>query len=350
MTRLGIAVTLLFSVLAVPSTAPAVPRLIRPPQEHSLNVSGNVYLQDTAHPAQNVIVQLQGIEGADHADAATNDSGAFIVYNLKPAVYTLSINVQGYQPTTVSVDMTQTSVRSLQIILPALATADSKDKPDTVSAHELAISKKAKELFDSGKLKLYEQNDPAGAIEDFQKALTLEPNYFEAEYQVAMSYMAQGKRDEAAANFQKSIDMSGDKFGPGYVGLGTIAIDRKDYAQGEKSLRRGVELSPDFWLAHYQLGRALFDQGHDDDAAKSAEQARSLAPNEPLVYRLLTNIHLKQKDYRAAEADIDAYLKLDPDSAAGRRAKELRELVAQKAESQPSPPTPASTDKPTLKQ
>jgi tetratricopeptide (TPR) repeat protein len=348
MPRFGFAVPLLFSALLIPCTANAVPREIEAPQG-SLTVTGNVYLQDTAHPALNVLVHLQGIEGADYADAATTDSGAFIVYNLKPAIYTLSINVQGYQPTSVSVDLTQTSVRSLQIVLPALASEDAKNKPGTVSAHELAVSKKAKELLDSGKLKLYQQNDPAGALEDFNQALTLEPNYFEAEYQVAMSYMAQGKRDEAAAGFQKSIDMSGDKFGPGYVGLGTIAIERKDYAQGEKSLRRGVELSPDFWLAHYQLGRALFDQGRDGDAEKSAEQARSLAPNEPLIYRLLTNIHLKQKDYRAAEADIDAYVKLDPDSAAGRRAKELREQVAQKAESQPASPTPASGDKPTLK-
>jgi hypothetical protein len=38
---------------------------------------------------------------------------------------------------------------------------------------------------------------------------------------------------------------------------------------------------------------------------------------------------LQQKDYPALLQDIDQYLKLDPDSPAGVRAKELREQVQQ---------------------
>jgi tetratricopeptide (TPR) repeat protein len=152
-----------------------------------------------------------------------------------------------------------------------------------------------------------------------------------------MAYLDQGKRDEASGSFQKSVDMSSGKYGPGLVGLGTLAVDRKDYPQGEKLLRQSVAMSPDFWLAHYELGRTLFLEGHVDDAKVPAEQARSLAPENAIVYRLLANIHLQQKDYRSAEADIDAYVKLDPDSAAGRRAKQLREEVAQKVDSQPQP-------------
>jgi lipoprotein NlpI len=74
------------------------------------------------------------------------------------------------------------------------------------------------------------------------------------------------------------------------------------------------------------------------DANKSAEQARTLAPNAPLVYRLLTNIHLCQKDYGNALQDIDAYLKLDPGSELGARAKQLRQRIAQKIAAPNSPP------------
>jgi len=133
------------------------------------------------------------------------------------------------------------------------------------------------------------------------------------------------------------VDMSGGKYGAGFVGLGTLAVDRKEYPSGEKLLRQGVTLSPDFWLAHYELGRTLFLEGRIDDARTSAEQARSLAPDNAIVYKLLANIHLQQKDYRAAEADIDQYVKLDPDSAAGRRAKQLRDVVAQKVDAEPQP-------------
>jgi lipoprotein NlpI len=57
------------------------------------------------------------------------------------------------------------------------------------------------------------------------------------------------------------------------------------------------------------------------DAAKTAE---SLAPQQPKVYRLLSLIHLRQKNYQAAVADLDAYIRLDPDSPEGRIAKQIR--------------------------
>jgi hypothetical protein len=49
-----------------------------------------------------------------------------------------------------------------------------------------------------------------------------------------------------------------------------------------------------------------------------------------MIYRLLSNIHLQQKDYPALLEDLDAYVKLDPDSPAGARAKEIRDQVQQK--------------------
>jgi tetratricopeptide (TPR) repeat protein len=116
------------------------------------------------------------------------------------------------------------------------------------------------------------------------------------------------------------------------VGVGTMMLDRKDFVQAEKMIRRGIELSPDYWMGHYELGRALLNENKLPDALQSAEQAKSLAPSAAIVYRLLSNIHLQQKDYPALLADIDAYIKLDPDSAAGIRAKELRDQVAQKVE------------------
>ena len=108
------------------------------------------------------------------------------------------------------------------------------------------------------------------------------------------------------------------------MGLGTMMLERGDTAQGEKAVRRGIELSPNFWLGHYELGRALFTENKLSDALKSAEQAKSLAPSAPIVYRLLSNIHLRRNDYPALLADIDAYLKLDPDSPAGNS----REAIA----------------------
>ena len=53
-------------------------------------------------------------------------------------------------------------------------------------------------------------------------------------------------------------------------------------------------------------------------------------PNAAIIYRLLANVHMREKDYPALLEDIDAYLKIDPNSPAGAHAKEMRAEVIQK--------------------
>ena len=53
----------------------------------------------------------------------------------------------------------------------------------------------------------------------------------------------------------------------------------------------------------------------------SANQARLLAATATIGDRLLSNIHVAVKNYPAWCEDIDAYLKLDPDSPAGREPR-----------------------------
>ncbi len=142
--------------------------------------------------------------------------------------------------------------------------------------------------------------------------------------------MTLGTRADAEKSFRKSIEVSNDKFGEPVIGLASFLIDSGDLAQSEKMTRHGLELSPNSWFGYYQLGRLLFAEKKIADAQKSAEQARSLSPDSAIIYRLLSNIHLSQKNYPALLEDLDAYIKLDPASPAGSRAKEIREQVAQK--------------------
>jgi tetratricopeptide (TPR) repeat protein len=77
-------------------------------------------------------------------------------------------------------------------------------------------------------------------------------------------------------------------------------------------------------MGYYQLGKLEAIRGNLDIAETFADQARQFAPATAIVYQLLANIHVDQKNYLAAMDDMDAYVRLDPNSAAGLRAKELR--------------------------
>jgi tetratricopeptide (TPR) repeat protein len=298
------------------------------PGNSSFTINGNVYYEDGNQAAAHVLVQLQDSEGDSRQTEETTDSGWFEFRRLSGGTYVLAIDVQGYERVNVSVDLSFMPEKG--VVIKLRPTADGKKPASTISAHELSMPEKAQSLMTSGKKKLYTEKNAQGGLDDFQSAIAIAPGYYEAFYQVGMAYLTLGKRDDAESSFRKSIEVSSDKYCEADVGLGTLMLDRRDFAQGEKTIRHGIELSPGYWLGHYELGRALVGENNLPEALKSADQAKSLAPSAAVVYRLLSNIHLRQKDYPALLADIDAYIKLDPDSAAGIRAKQLREQVAPK--------------------
>jgi hypothetical protein len=54
---------------------------------------------------------------------------------------------------------------------------------------------------------------------------------------------------------------------------------------------------------------------------------------------------MRQKNYTDLLGDLDAYIKLDPDSPAGLRAVQMREQVAQEAAKNGHAPASQSTPK-----
>jgi Carboxypeptidase regulatory-like domain/Tetratricopeptide repeat len=301
--------------------------------QHDLSVSGNVYYGDDSHPAAHVTVELRDSGGSNLSPEATSDSGRFEFRGLLRGTYELFVDVQGYDPVHAQFDVSFTSDRGMAIYLRPISGNRQITKGPSVSAHELSMPQKARDWMNSGSKKLRVDKDAAGSLTDFQQAVGLAPGYYEAHCQIGWAYLALGKRADAEKSFQKSIEVSADKYGEADIGLGTMMLDRGDFSVAEKTIRRGIELSPQFWLGPYELGRALLDDHRLADAQKSAEQAQALAPLTPIVYRLLSIIHLQQKDYAALIQDLDAYIKLDPDSPAGIRAKQLRAEAQEKISS-----------------
>ena len=333
MSRLYIGRVVLFlfvACLLLPPRVVALKMSGGPPESNNFTISGNVYYGDGNQAAAHVMVRLQDSEGETRQQEETTDSGGFEFQRLGGGTYTLLVDVQGYQRVAASVDLSYMPEKSVVIRLRSLTSEKETVAATSVSAHELSMPEKARHLMSAGKKKLYAEKNAQGALDDFQSAIAAAPGYYEACNQAGMAYLSLGRRDDAEASFRKSIELSGDRYSEAEVGLGTLMLDRRDFAQGEKAVRRGVELNPDYWLGQYELGRALLNLDKVAEALQAADQAKSLAPSAAIVYRLLSNIHLRQKDYPALLADIDSYIKLDPDSAAGIRAKQLREQVVQK--------------------
>ena len=300
--------------------------------QHAVDIGGRVLFADNNHPARGITVSLLTTQHVPVLSDVTSNTGEFRFSSLHQAgQWIVSIQVTDYEPVVINVDLAFEVANGLLIYLKPLAKKANPDvsRQPTISAHELSMPAKARDAVSSGQKKLYQDQDTQGALADFQLALSIAPTYFEASYQLGVAYLTLGNLPEAEAAFRKSITSSADTYAPPDIRLGSLFLDRSDFAESEKLIRKGISLDPNFWLGHYELGRALLNQKHLPEALSAAEEARLLAPTVPIVYRLLSNIHLLQKDYTALLEDLNAYIGLDPDSPAGVRAKQVRDQIQQ---------------------
>ncbi len=331
MSRLGAVGWLAAVSLFFPCSLCALQMTNIPAENHGTQkMDGTVYYDGNNQPAANIMVEVRDAQGDAIAPVMTSESGGFRFGGLNGETYSIVIHVEGYEPVTLPVDLSYGSIRGLAIYLKSASSGKTSGPGSSVSAHELSMPAKARDLVASGKKKLYEEKNAKGGLEDFQQAVAAAPGFYEAYYLIGMSYLTLQEQGDAEKSFRKSIELSGDKYAEAEVGLGALLLDEGNYSGGEKLARRGIELNPTLWLGHYELGRALLEESKIADAEKSAEEARALAPSATIVYRLLSVIHLREKKYDALLEDLDAYIKLDPNSMMGAHAQQLRMQVQEK--------------------
>jgi tetratricopeptide (TPR) repeat protein len=295
---------------------------------NSRSAAGTVFADGGAARLQDVMVRLHDSGGRTVLQSATSSSGQFNFNGLPAGMYLLELQAAGFQNAEVRLDLSFSSESGLTIYLKPVVTSTVPSAAGaSISAHELSIPEGVRKLYIEGKKKLYGENKAQEALADFEKALKQVPEFYEARYQVGMAYLGVGKTEDAEKSFRKCIADSHDKYGNADIALGTLQLDRGETEAGENQIRHGLELSPYAWMGYYQLGRLEALRGQLESAETYADQARRFSPATALVYQLLANIHMKQKNYSALLDDIDAYVRLDPNSPAGIRAKEIREKI-----------------------
>jgi Tfp pilus assembly protein PilF len=307
-----------------------VPGLTLSQSRFTATASGVVFAEGANTHLQHVVVRLCDSGGSEIEQETTTQAGEFAFRGLQRERYILTFEAVGFQKTEMQVDLSYGSDKGMTVYLKPVPSATPPAASGAkISAHELSMASGARDLAASGRKKLYVDKQPQAALGDLEHAVAIAPGYYEAYFEMAMAYVTLGKKENAQGDFRKSIEVSHDSYGDADVGLGTLLLENGDANAGEKAIRRGVELNPNSWLGFYELGKLELRRGQIDPALKAAARAKMLAPTTPIVYRLLSNIHLQQKNYDALLGDLDAYIRLDPDSTAGVRAKQLRGQVVQ---------------------
>jgi tetratricopeptide (TPR) repeat protein len=97
------------------------------------------------------------------------------------------------------------------------------------------------------------------------------------------------------------------------IGFAAALVQAKQYDAAVNLLRRIIQIIPDNWTAHANLGTALFQSGRYAEAKPEFEWLISKQPNTPAAYFFLALAHDHLGEFFDASGNYQAYLKLaDP--------------------------------------
>jgi tetratricopeptide (TPR) repeat protein len=182
---------------------------------------------------------------------------------------------------------------------------------------EAAISK--------GQELLFKKHDAKASVEEFKRAIKLDPWYGQAYMLLGLARMQLGEWSDAQWAFEEA-----EKVEPGnakaYLGAGSALNEQKDYAGAQKALEHSLELRPDSAEAHYELARSLWGLGKWQAAEPHVRQAIEFNKEYAGPHALMGNIYLEQENPEAALKEFEECLRLEPE---GPIAPAVKEMVAQ---------------------
>jgi tetratricopeptide (TPR) repeat protein len=126
--------------------------------------------------------------------------------------------------------------------------------------------------------RLAEETDKASeAVDEYQKALQLEPANDVASIGLARAYEKLNQPDKAEAVYKQAIALR-PNYWRGYDQLGGFYFRTADYAKAEQAFRVATEKDPQSFRSHSNLGAVLLFQGKDHEASAAFERSIAIRP------------------------------------------------------------------------
>ncbi len=161
------------------------------------------------------------------------------------------------------------------------------------------------------------KGDYTKALDNYTKALEIEPTNMSALLSTARLYDRQGQAPQAAEFFQKAIKNKPDDAAL-YNELGLVKAKSGSTSEAESNIQKAIALDPANSRYRNNLAGILVDSGRSDEAVKQLEQVFAPAvANYNVAY-----LHASKQNIAAAQQHLQLALQIDPN------LKEARELMS----------------------
>ena len=123
---------------------------------------------------------------------------------------------------------------------------------------------------------------PDLALEQFQRAVELDPQYGDAQFHVGIALAELTRWTDAVTAYEKALiipSLTVPDLAQQNMGLALYHLKR--YREAEQALRFAISLSPEMQAAYHHLGLVLTAEGRPQEARQAFTKARELGPDTP---------------------------------------------------------------------
>ena len=163
------------------------------------------------------------------------------------------------------------------------------------------------------------------ALDEFNKTLDINPQYYLAYYNAGVIYQLQGDLERAKWAYEESLKISPGYF-RSYYNAGIVYKKMGALDKAIASYEKAIALDPRHPFVYNNLGVILIDKGELKKAEAVFIRAIGINPRYEKAYYNLGNVYFRAKEYGKAAEAYRAAVRIRPDY---READEmLREAIA----------------------
>ena len=183
-------------------------------------------------------------------------------------------------------------------------------------------------LFNSG-IELFQAEKFLEAAGQFERALVVKPDFFEALENLAVSYFRAEEYEKAIETAKRALEIKPDS----YQMLKTISVSYSalgDETSAAEYLNK-MKVLPDAQFSSeelFNMAVTAANQGNDQEAKTYFERSVELKPDFALGHYQLGMCYFRLQDFEGAEKELKKYIELEPEGEHAEVAHAVLEHIA----------------------
>ena len=164
------------------------------------------------------------------------------------------------------------------------------------------------------------QGKLAAAVESYHCALAIKPDSVVIHLNLGNALKAQGKLAAAAESYQRALAIKPNDATVHY-NIGNTFQEQGDLAAAVESYHRALAIKPDYMEAHHNLGITFFEQGKLEAAMESYHRALVIKPDDAAIHYNLGNAFKEQGKLAEAVESYNRALAIKPNHVSAQSSK-----------------------------